>query len=156
MGAKKKPEPSASGGVQSHLDTMFATAGQGGRAEPLEVDVRKLFREAVLSGDADRIIREAFEYCKAELQGKPLGLASPVRSMTDLLSIVGQDTSRSGLTSTIFGGCLHHLALATRAIGQSSDVGKVGVLLEGFTNASDLKVCLGTVTVNLETVDQKS
>ena len=82
MGAKQKPEPSASGGVQSQLN--FATAGQGGRTEPLEVDVRKLFKEAVLSGDVDRIIREAFEYCKAELQGEPLGLASPVRSMTDL------------------------------------------------------------------------
>ena len=81
-----------------------------------------------------------------------MGLASPVRKMTDLVSIARQDTSRSGMTHTMFGGCLHHLALATHAIGQSTDVGKVGVLLEGFTNASDLKVCLGTLTVNLETV----
>ena len=84
--------------------------------------------------------------------GKPLGHASPVRPMAELLSVAGQDTSRSGLTSTIFGGCLHHVALATHAIGQSTDVGKVGKLLEGFTSATDLKVCVGVLIVNLETM----
>ena len=104
---------------------MFA-AGQGVRTEPLEVDVCKLFKEAVLLGGADNIIKKAFEYCQVELKGPPLGHASPVRPMGELLSVAGQDTSRSGLTSTIFGGCLHHLALATNAIGQTTDVGKAG------------------------------
>ena len=110
---------------QPKLHTMFAVQA-GGRTEPLEVDVCKLFKEAVLTGEVDNIIKKAFEYCQVELQGPPLGHASPVRPMADLLSFAGQDTSRSGLTSTIFGGCLHHVALATHAIGQSTDVGKVG------------------------------
>ena len=136
---------------QPKLHTMFAVQA-GGRTEPLEVDVCKLFKEAVLTGEVDNIIKKAFEYCQVELQGPPLGHASPVRPMADLLSFAGQDTSRSGLTSTIFGGCLHHVALATHAIGQSTDVGKVGKLLEGFTSATDLKVCVGVLIVNLETM----
>ena len=137
--------------TQPNLNTMFA-AQAGGRTEPLEVDVCKLFKEAVLTGEVDNIINKAVAYCQVELQGQPLGHASPVRPMADLLFSAGQDTSRSGLTSTIFGGCLHHVALATHAIGQSTDVGKVGVLLEGFTSARDLKVCVGVLTVKLETV----
>ena len=137
--------------TQPSLDTMFAAAS-GGRTVPLEVDVGKLFKEAVLAGKVDQTIREAFDYCQSELQGSPLGLASSVRPMAELLSVAAQDTARSGLTSTIFGGCLHQLALATHAVGQSTDIGKVGVLLEGFATANHLKVCIGTVTVNLDLV----
>ena len=52
---------------QPSLPAMFS-AGQGGptepggRTEPLEVDVCKLFKEAVLTGEVDNIINKAFEY----------------------------------------------------------------------------------------------
>eukprot|EP00969_Alexandrium_andersonii_P165737 7324127-Alexandrium_andersonii.AAC.1 len=119
---------------------------------PLTIDVGLAFKETVLGGMLEETIRDAFTYCKNSLEGEPLGLASPARPMDEAVAISGQDASRSGSTGAIFGGCLQHLALEANAFGQSTDIGKIGVLLESMKAATDLKACVGTVMVNTDMV----